>query len=62
MEEEKKIPKQKPNTSFNKWLPVIEKLREHDNGQVKMFDILSYIGEHDKGENMPKSNTVLNID
>ena len=48
--EEEKTPKQKPDTSFNRRLSVAKKLREHDNGQVKILKSLFYRGNMTKGE------------
>ena len=48
--EEEKIPKKKSDTSFNRWLSVAKKLREHGNGQVKMLKNLFYRGNMIKGK------------
>ena len=57
--EEEKIPKQKPQTSFNRRLSVAKKnWGEHDNGQVKMFKFLFYRGTWQRG-NMAKGITVF---
>ena len=51
MEEEEKIPKQKPHTSFNRRLSVVKKTRgEHDNGQEKFLKFYFIEGNMAKGE------------
>ena len=60
--EKEKIPKQKPLTSFNRRQSVAKNPEgEHDNGQEKCLKFYFTGGEHDKGGNMAKGITVINL-
>ena len=56
--EEEKIPKQKPHTSFNRWLSVAKNLEGSIATAKKNLKFFYLIGEHDKGGNMAKGITV----